>query len=279
MEKGLAGNSVDSYTRDIRDFFEYIAKPALECDHKDIINYFVELQYLGLINTSIARKKVALKQFFTYLQETDNRINVNFDKVPTIKIGQHLPDFLSVEEMLSFLDGLPVTNQLEIRNKVMFEMLYGCGLRISELLGLTTHDLNHEAQVILVRGKGSKQRFVPYLDNLSELIGIYLGSARPAILKFRSSDILFPNYLGKKMSRMGFWKILQQELLKANIKTEITPHTFRHSFATHLLEGGVNLRIVQVLLGHASIDTTQIYTHVDTRHLIETHKVYHPRAK
>lgn len=278
VEKGLAKNSVESYTRDVRDFFEFIAKPAPECDHNDIINYFVELQYLGLINTSIARRKVSLKQFYQYLTDSDIEYRMDFDRIPSIKIGKHLPDFLQVDDMLRFLDGLPVSTPLEQRNKVMFEMLYGCGLRISELLGLTTHDVNLSERVILIRGKGSKQRFVPFLENLAGLLEKYLAGARPAILSFRPTDVLFPNYQAKKMSRMGFWKILQKELLQANIKQAITPHTFRHSFATHLLEAGVNLRIVQVLLGHSSLDTTQIYTHVDTKHLIETHKVYHPRA-
>ena len=180
--------------------------------------------------------------------------------------------------MLGFLDGLPRETTLQKRNQAMLELLYCTGLRISELLGLTTHDLNFSESVILVRGKGSKQRFVPFVDSVGTLLENYLAQTRPALLQLKQTDVLFLNSRGAKLSRMGFWKILRQAALDAGIKQEITPHTFRHSFATHLLEGGVNLRIVQVLLGHSSLNTTQIYTHVDTRYLIETHRMYHPRA-
>jgi len=176
------------------------------------------------------------------------------------------------------LNSLPVKTPLEIRNKLMMELLYATGMRISELLSLSVHDLNLTERVILVHGKGSKQRYVPYVDTLDELFEKYLKLSRPILLKLKQSEILFLNNRGDKMSRMGFWKILKKAALKANIKKEITPHTFRHSFATHLLEGGVNLRIVQALLGHSSIDTTQIYTHIDMKRLVETYKEYHPRA-
>jgi integrase/recombinase XerD len=151
-------------------------------------------------------------------------------------------------------------------------------LRISELLGLTIHDIIYNDKVILIRGKGSKQRYVPVLENVLELVGNYITQTRPVLLKFKKNDTVFLNKDGGKMSRMGFWKILRAAVLNAGLQKDITPHTFRHSFATHLLEAGVNLRIVQTLLGHASLNTTQIYTHVDTRYLVETHRMYHPRA-
>jgi integrase/recombinase XerD len=160
----------------------------------------------------------------------------------------------------------------------MMELLYASGLRISELLGLTIHDIILSDKVILVRGKGSKQRFVPILDNVLELVMQYISNVRPILLKHKKNDFIFLNNLGGKMSRMGFWKMLQKAVLEAGLKKDITPHTFRHSFATHLLEAGVNLRIVQTLLGHSSLNTTQIYTHVDTKYLVETHRLYHPRA-
>lgn len=278
VEKGLAANSIEAYGRDLRDFLEFDPKAPEDYSSTDVINYFVELQYLGLVNTSLARKRVAIKQFFAYLADNGIAVKVDFDRIPSIKLSEHLPDFLSVEEMLSLLDGLPTSSPVEMRNKVMFEMLYGCGLRISELLGLHTHDLNMEEQVVLIKGKGSKQRYVPFLDSLAELLKQYLAQSRPVIIKFERTDVLFPSVRIKQMSRMGFWKILHEQALKTGIRKTITPHTFRHSFATHLLDGGVNLRIVQALLGHASLDTTQIYIHVNTRYLVETHKVYHPRA-
>ncbi len=175
--------------------------------------------------------------------------------------------------MLDLLDSLPIGTTLEYRNKAMLELLYATGTRISELLGITLHDINSNEKLILVRGKGNKQRYVPYADSVAEILTQYIQKHRPVLLKFKNSDVLFLNSRGGKLSRMGFWKILRQQALNAGIRKHLTPHTFRHSFATHLLEAGVNLRIVQELLGHASIDTTQIYTHVDTKYLIETHRM------
>jgi len=278
VEKGMAENSVQSYSTDIEDFLRYNPKSVESFTARDIVSYFVTLQSLGLVNTSLARKRVALKQFFLYLERQDIDIRVDFEQVPKIKISQHLPDFLTVEEMFTLLDSLPVGKPLQIRNKAMLEMLYATGLRISELLGLTIHDIIYNDKVILVRGKGSKQRYVPLLDSVLELVTDYITNVRPILLKFKKNDYIFLNNLGGKMSRMGFWKILNKVVLEAGLKKDITPHTFRHSFATHLLEAGVNLRIVQTLLGHSSLNTTQIYTHVDTRYLVETHRLYHPRA-
>jgi integrase/recombinase XerD len=278
VEKGMAKNSVESYRMDLEDFLKNNPQPIAKYTAKDIVSYFVTLQSIGLVNTSLARKRVAIKQFFTYLSKQDIDTNVDFELVPKIKVGKHLPDFMTVDEIFKLLDSLPLENPLQIRNKAMMELLYATGLRISELLGLTLHDIIASDKVILVRGKGSKQRYVPVLDNVLELVLTYTANVRPILLKYKKNDYLFLNNLGNKMSRMGFWKILQQAVLNAGLKKDITPHTFRHSFATHLLEAGVNLRIVQTLLGHSSLNTTQIYTHVDTKYLVETHRLYHPRA-
>lgn len=278
VEKGMAENSVSSYQRDIRDFLLWKTQPIADYTAQDLTAYLAELAEVGLVNASLARKRVAVKQFFCWLEDNEEPVGLDFDQVPKIRLGQHLPDFLDVEAMLGLLDGLPTTTTLEKRNKTMLELLYGTGMRISELLGLATRDVNAEEQVILVRGKGSKQRFVPYPDSVGAWLHSYLLQVRPVLLQTKQTDVLFLNQQGGKLSRMGFWKILRKITLEAGITQEITPHTFRHSFATHLLEGGVNLRIVQVLLGHSSLNTTQIYTHVDTRYLIETHRMYHPRA-
>ena len=274
----MAANSIESYRSDIKDFLLFTEKDITSYCTDDLIRYLLALQEAGLVNTSLARKRVALGQFFTFLIENDVAVKVDLELVPRVKLGTHLPDYLSVEEMFKLLGSLPATTALEIRNKLMMELLYACGLRISELLGLTMHDLNLSERTILVHGKGSKQRFVPFVDSLDDLFVHYINQARPVLLKFKQSEYLFLNVRGAKMSRMGFWKILRLAVISAGIKKDVTPHTFRHSFATHLLEAGVNLRIVQALLGHASINTTQIYTHVDMRHLIETHKLFHPRS-
>ena len=278
VEKGMAENSVSSYQRDIRDFLLWKTQPIADYTAQDLTAYLAELAEVGLVNASLARKRVAVKQFFCWLEDNEEPVGLDFDQVPKIRLGQHLPDFLDVEAMLGLLDGLPTTTTLEKRNKTMLELLYGTGMRISELLGLATRDVNAEEQVVLVRGKGSKQRFVPYPDSVGAWLHSYLLQVRPVLLQTKQTDVLFLNRQGGKLSRMGFWKILRKITREAGITQEITPHTFRHSFATHLLEGGVNLRIVQLLLGHSSLNTTQIYTHVDTRYLIETHRLYHPRA-
>ncbi|HNX02223.1 MAG: tyrosine recombinase XerD [Candidatus Cloacimonas sp.] len=278
VERGMAKNSIDSYRHDIGDFLLFCPKEIGSYKTDDITRYLLSLQEIGLLNSSVARKRVALGQFFGFLKDNDIPTDVDMDLVPRIKLGMHLPDVLSIDEMFQLLNSLPVKTPLEIRNKLMMELLYATGMRISELLSVSLHDLNLTERVILVHGKGSKQRYVPYVDTLDEFFAKYLKQSRPILLKLKQSEILFLNNRGEKMSRMGFWKILKQAALKANIKKDITPHTFRHSFATHLLEGGVNLRIVQALLGHSSIDTTQIYTHIDMKRLVETYKEYHPRA-
>jgi len=278
VEKGMAKNSVDAYQKDLEDFLQYNPKPLQDYRANDIIDYLVTLQSIGLVNASIARKRVAIKQFFKYLEKEEIPVQVDFEQVPRIKLTQHLPDVLTVEEMFHLLDSLPTEKPLEIRNKAMMELLYATGLRISELLGLTVHDIIWNEKVLLIRGKGSKQRYVPVLDNVLELVSGYIARVRPILMKEKKNDYVFLNTFGNKMSRMGFWKILQQAVTEAKLKKEVTPHTFRHSYATHLLEAGVNLRIVQTLLGHASLNTTQIYTHVDIHYLVETHRMYHPRA-
>ncbi len=274
----MAENSIESYRRDVFDYLGWNALPLEKHEAEQVSTYLAELLDAGLVNTSIARKRVALKQFFGFLADNGTSVSVDFDQVPKIRLSQHLPDFLDLETMLGFLDGLPRETVLHRRNRAMLELLYCTGLRVSELLGLTTHDVSFDQSVLLVRGKGSKQRFVPFVDSVSDILKEYLAQTRPALLQLSHTDVLFLNNRGGKLSRMGFWKILRLAAREAGLKQEITPHTFRHSFATHLLEGGVNLRIVQVLLGHASLNTTQIYTHVDTRYLLETHRMYHPRA-
>jgi integrase/recombinase XerD len=278
VEKGMAENSVTAYTQDVKDFLEFTDMPVENITHKEVVAYLNEVADLGLQSSSLARKRASLHQFFAYLVDTDHPTAMDFDKVPKIKVGKQLPDVLDVDTMLGFLDGLPLESSLDYRNKLMMELLYATGMRISELLGLTLRDLNLDERLILVHGKGSKERLVPFVSSLDELFDLYLAAHRPAILKFKRSDCLFLNNRGDRLSRQGFWKILKLAAQRAGIKHEFTPHTFRHSFATHLLEAGVNLRVVQELLGHASLNTTQIYTHVNTKFLIETHKLYHPRA-
>jgi integrase/recombinase XerD len=278
VEKGLADNTQESYRTDIEAFLSYSVKDFEQYTPKDVINYFILLQEIGLTNSSISRKRSALKSIFTFLEREDTGVSLNFEEIPKIKYGQHLPDVLNQDEMLAMLDQMPVEKPLEIRNKAMMELMYATGVRISEMLNITLHDLQIQEMLILIHGKGKKQRLIPIAEIALEFVVTYIRNARPAILKFRETDLLFVNHHGRKLSRMGFWKILQQTTLAAGIRKHITPHTIRHSFATHLLEAGANLRVVQTLLGHASLNTTQIYTNIDTSYLLETHRLYHPRG-
>jgi integrase/recombinase XerD len=280
IEKGLSENSIESYKRDLLDFLLYDDNRVSLSDYTsdDILNYLVSLQEIGLQNTSIARKRSALKSFFIFMHEEGEKIDVDFDAIPSIKYSQKLPDVLSVDEMLLLLRSVEPVDYTSLRNRAMMEILYACGMRVSEMLSLSIHHIDWKEKLVLIHGKGRKQRIVPMADIAFDFILKYKEEARSELKKHRETDIFFLNRFGRQMSRMGFWKILQEAALKAGIKSHISPHTFRHSFATHLLEAGANLRIVQELLGHASLNTTQIYTNIDTSHLIEVHRMYHPRG-
>ncbi len=278
VEKGLSNNSVESYVRDVNDFLLFILRESEEIISQDIINYFINLQEIGILSSSIARKRSSIKAFFKFLKEEEIEIHLNFDEVPTIKYTQKLPDILTVNEMLKLLDSISTKTPLDQRNKAMLELMYASGLRISEMINLTIHDIIWEENAVRVMGKGSKQRIVPVAEKSLKFMNLYSFSGRETLKKEKETAVFFLNRSGKKLSRMGVWKILDKLAKEADIKKHISPHTIRHSFATHLLEAGANLRVVQLLLGHVSINTTQIYTNIDTNFIKKEHRLYHPRG-
>ncbi|MCK4956387.1 MAG: tyrosine recombinase [Candidatus Cloacimonetes bacterium] len=278
VEKGLSDNSVSSYFSDIKDFFEYTNQRIEDITVRFVIDYFVSLQQIGLTNSSLARKRSSLKSFIRFLEEEEVALKLDFSEIPPIKYSQKLPDVLSLKEMLKFLDSIPVATALESRNKAMLELMYASGLRISEVIELTIHDVIWEEALVRVMGKGSKQRIVPIAEESLAFLKKYYQIDRQRILKEKQTAVLFLNRFGNKLSRMGIWKMIDKQTKLAGIKKHVSPHTFRHSFATHLLEAGANLRVVQMLLGHSSINTTQIYTNIDNRFIIKEHKLYHPRG-
>jgi len=278
VEKGLSPNTVESYLNDITNLLLTSNKKTEEINSNDIVNYFVSLQEIGISNASIARKKSSLKTFFKFLLEEEVPISLNIDEIPAIKISRKLPDVLSVREMLHLLDNIDTDNALGLRNKAMLELMYASGLRITEVLNLSIHDFFWNEEVVRVMGKGRKQRVVPVAENSLLFIKNYYQNGRSELKKDNETDIFFLNKFGRKLSRMGVWKIIEKLSLQAGIKKHISPHTIRHSFATHLLEAGANLRIVQELLGHVSINTTQIYTNIDRNFIIKEHRLYHPRG-
>jgi integrase/recombinase XerD len=277
-EKGLTENSLMSYKLDLNGFFLHVKKDPPEIILDDVIDYFNDLQEIGLENNSLARKRSTFRSFFKFLLNEEETLQFDPADIPVIRYRQHIPDILTVEEMLQLLDSVPLTEPLDIRNKAILELMYATGIRISEMLNLTVNDLFWEEELVKVFGKGRKERIVPIATQSLAFVKLYYLNVHPILSRMKPTNILFLNYTGKKLSRMGFWKILQKLALQAGIKKTISPHTIRHSFATHLLEAGANLRIVQTLLGHSSINTTQIYTNIDLRFIKENHSMFHPRA-
>ena len=245
--------------------------------NKDIINFFVTLQELGLTNSTIARKRSSIRSFLKFLIDEDLDILADIDDIPSIKPSQRLPDVLNVNQMLKLLDSIETEKPTDMRNKAMLELMYATGIRISETINLSMHDVYWDEKLVRVLGKGGKQRVVPIAQESLKYLKKYFNSARTILRKDKDTDILFLNRFGNKLSRMGVWKVIDKISQEAGISKHVSPHTFRHSFATHLLEAGANLRVVQMLLGHSSINTTQIYINIDNSFIMQEHRLYHPR--
>ncbi len=282
LSLGRARNSIESYLGDVRQFLNFLNDRCITdikgCSFELLQNYLYELKSLGLAASSIARKIVALKSFFNLFEDRGVIAKNEAVRLETPKVDRKLPAVLSVDEIMKIIENVEKDKISGIRDRAMLEILYGAGLRISELLNLRLNSVLLENGFVRVVGKGDKERLVPIGEPAIQALSHYLRTSRPQLLKKKTSDYLFLNQRGTRMSRMGFWKILRFYLRKSGIKKRVTPHTFRHSFATHLLEGGANLRAVQEMLGHSDIKTTQIYTHIDREQLKEIHKIYHPRG-
>ncbi len=281
VERGLSDNSLDAYSRDILRFLTSVTRgkshPA-EVSQEDVLNYIMTLsQYKA--PTSVARNLSAIKTFFRFLA-SEGQIPSNPARlIDSPRIPRRLPDTLSIKEVERLLGAIDASSPLGKRDLAMLELAYGTGIRASELVNLKLQDLNLEAGFVRVMGKGSKQRLVPLGAKAAEAVGRYLAESRPIILKRngKSSPYLFLNKIGGKLSRQGFWKVLKGYVAKAGLAKRVSPHSLRHSFASHLLEGGADLRSVQAMLGHADISTTQIYTHVTRERLKKIHEQCHPR--
>ena len=278
VEKGLSINSIESYENDICNLLTQTDKDIEKFTNKDVTDFFVTLQELGLTNSTIARKRSSIRSFLKFLIEEDIEISADVDDIPSIKPSQRLPDVLSVRQMLKLLDSIPNKKPTDMRNKAMLELMYATGVRISEAINLSMHDVYWDDKVIRVLGKGGKQRVVPIAQESLNFLADYFNSARSILRKDRNTDTLFLNRFGNKLSRMGVWKVIDKITNNAGISKHVSPHTFRHSFATHLLEAGANLRVVQMLLGHSSINTTQIYINIDNTFIMQEHRLYHPRG-
>jgi integrase/recombinase XerD len=284
VEKGLSKNTIVSYKRDLNSYIIYLKNVEQLGDlngvqRPQIVHFLGHLKDTGKSSKTLARHIASIRAFHHFLLREKA---VDHDPTVHIESPQHersLPKVLSMEEVETLLDSPKLTDHFGYRDKAMLEMMYATGIRVSELIGLKLSDVHLTMGFVRCMGKGSKERIIPIGKTASDAIEQYLEKGRPKLVsKKHKDDSLFLNHHGKGLSRQGFWKILKRLATEAGIEKELTPHTMRHSFATHLLENGADLRAVQEMLGHADISTTQIYTHVTKTRLKDVYTKFHPRA-
>lgn len=282
VEKGLSKKTVQAYASDLGDFLDFLhGQNVMSIQHADtamILKHVIDLRNQNLGARSRARHMVTLRGFYGYLTKTGVLSSNPAKMVELPKSGFKLPDVLNIQQVNALLNVPDRETPRGMRDAAMLEMIYAAGLRVSELIQLPGTGVNLEAGFVRVVGKGDKERIVPIGRKALTAVQTYLSDARPLLIKKYVSKYLFIARAGKPMTRQGFWKLLRKYALMAGIKQKISPHSLRHSFASHLLEGGADLRAVQVMLGHVDIATTQIYTHVAQKRLIEVHRKYHPRG-
>ena len=282
IERGLSLNSIDNYALDVQKLMNYLETNEIQESpltiSTDIIQQFI-YEIAKVVNArSQSRIISGLRSFFNYLIFEDY-IKVNpLEQIESPKIGRKLPDTLSEEDINKLISAIDLSKPQGERNRAMLETLYSCGLRVSELVGLKISDLFFDEGFLKVTGKGDKQRFVPIVPNTQKLITVYKEQVRVHLpIQPNHQDILFLNRRGKQLTRAMIFTIIKDLAECISLNKNISPHTFRHSFATHLLENGADLRAIQLMLGHESITTTEIYMHVDKRHLKEVMNTFHPR--
>ncbi len=274
IERGLSSNTIDAYRRDLSQYVKYLPQGVLEVDSTLIGKYVGRLQKEGLKNCSISRKLSVIRMFYKFLHLEGKSDYNPLEEISSPKRGRRIPSYLSFREIELLLEAPSPTNLYGVRDKTMLEVLYGAGLRISELTNLNIMDVDLKKGWVRVMGKGSRERIVPLGREACRWVKKYLQERN---LK-QGKPTLFCNRYGERISRQACWKIIKKYAQKARITKKISPHTLRHSFATHLLSGDADLRSVQELLGHINITTTQIYTHITQERLKKVYKKYHPRA-
>ncbi len=282
VEKGVSRLTLDAYSRDLNRYISFICRSGIKdmanVTPDDVISYLAQLKKEGLNARSVNRGLAALRGFYKFLIH-EKKIDTNpVANIELAKVWSRLPGTLSMEEMNLLLGEPGLKNPLAIRDTAMMELMYATGIRVSEIITLTMNTINWQIGYLVVMGKGSKERIVPIGRSAYNCLQEYVNHARPMFVKEHATNILFLNRSGRGLTRQGFWKILKKYAHRAGLQKKVHPHTFRHSFASHLLEGGADLRSVQTMLGHADISTTQIYTHITRERLKNIHKKYHPRG-
>jgi integrase/recombinase XerD len=289
IEKGFSKNTTEAYKNDLHQLASFVEELAVgqgydprwyAVDRNLLISYILDLKERNYAPATVARKVAAAKSFFNFLIAEKVLDSDPAENISSPKVGKPLPKPLSAAEVRALLEEPARLSSPEAkRDKAMLELLYGGGMRVSELVSMNTSDLNLGAGFVRCFGKGSKERIIPIHEKATQSLEEYLEKARPLLLRNRDEAALFLNRRGERLTRQGFWLIIKAYAKSADIKTEVTPHTLRHSFATHMLSGGADLRAVQELLGHANISSTQIYTHLTSEHVRQAYEKAHPRAK
>jgi len=284
IEKGLSANTVSSYQRDIAQYIEYLKENEVktweEIDRYLLLAFFSRQKEMEKADNTIIRMFSSIRKFHQYLKQEGHTKEDPMLYVKTPKKADSLPKIVSMQQIDQLLQTPDTTKPLGIRDRAILEVMYATGLRITELIELTTNDVHLSMKLIQIVGKGNKERLIPIGDMGCKWLDYYLTTTRPKLMEKASQDtnVIFLNSRGSPLSRQGVWKNIKKLAKKAGLKKSITPHTLRHSFATHLLENGADLRVVQELLGHANVSTTQIYTHITKHRLKDVYSTYHPRA-
>ncbi|HOV92009.1 MAG TPA: site-specific tyrosine recombinase XerD [Candidatus Kapabacteria bacterium] len=283
FEKGLSKNTINSYAIDLRNYLIFLdennIKNLSEVISQHISDFLSLLNEMGLEDTSRRRYLSSIRTFHKYLLMSKLTDNDESEKIDLPRSAKKLPETLSLAEIDAILEQIDTATNAGIRDRAIIETLYACGLRVSELRNLTSRNIIWEYEILQIIGKGSKERIVPIGKSAQFWLKEYIEKVRPIFLSTTGDNqFIFLNQRGKQLTRMGIWKIIQNYATKIGIAEKVSPHTFRHSFATHLLEGGADIRAVQEMLGHSDISTTQIYTHLDKEYIKEVHRHFHPKA-
>lgn len=282
MEKGLSENTLSSYRNDLKRLLEWMKRKNLivaQISASDLQDYQIWLTDMNYKSTSKARMLSAIRRLFQYAHREKLRSDDPSALLISPKLAKRLPKDLTEQQVEALLDAPDPNDPIELRDKAMLELLYATGLRVTELVSLTMENMSLRQGVVRVTGKGNKERLVPMGENAVDWIETFLDEGRSTLLGETSSDVVFPSKRAKQMTRQTFWHRIKHYALIAGIDTELlSPHVLRHAFATHLLNHGADLRVVQMLLGHSDLSTTQIYTHVATERLKQIHEEHHPRA-
>jgi len=282
VERGLSPRTLEAYRRDVEKYTAFLGDRDVrrigDAAVDDLREFVYRLKDRGLEATSIRRNLSAIRTYYAFLIAEGLVLADPSDRVELPRTWRRVPNVLGRADVERLLDAPDVADRLYWRDKALLEVAYAAGLRVSELIGLKVRDVDMDEGLALVLGKGAKERVVPMGRSALRALDVYLREVRPALTRGDTAGAVFLNHRGRPLTRMGVWKILRKQVRRAGLRKRVTPHTLRHSFATHLLEGGADLAAVQEMLGHADIATTQIYTHVDREYLRDVHRKHHPRA-